>query len=123
MWLVNPSIAPFKTLGLTHYANQEEEILKLIREEIRFPKIPKALILSRFDEVVDRNIVYATQLHTASLFLEPDWGHRVPTDERAAVEKFLIEPIRRIPKEGRELIARLQKENVRQNGAVPESYK
>jgi hypothetical protein len=93
-----------KTLGLTRYSQWEAEIQRLIREEVHNPKVPKALILSQFDEVVDRNIVLATKLHTVSLFQEPEWAHRVPTDDREAVENILVETIKRIPTDGRELI-------------------
>jgi hypothetical protein len=34
------------------------------------------------------------------------YRHPIPTDDREAVEKILIETIRRIPTDGRELIAR-----------------
>ena len=103
--VINPSIAPSKTLGLSSYLPWEGEIQRLIREEVRNPKIPKVLILSQFDELVDRTIVLATKLQTVSLFQEPEWGHRVPIDDRAAVEKILNETIKRIPTDGRELIA------------------
>jgi hypothetical protein len=43
-------------------------------------------------------------LHTVSLFQEPEWAHRVPTDDREAVENILVETIKRIPTDGRELI-------------------
>jgi len=90
--LINPSIKPSVTLGINDYIDYEKEIEYLIKTELIKRTIPKALIVSKNDEVVDRNIILNTGLQSTGIFVEPNWGHRIPEDE-LEFNEFIIEPI------------------------------